>query len=137
MLTTHNTTNESLILYIYNESKHTYHQDTPLVVLICYILYINSLSLSVSQSWARAGTGHGLDTHWARTRTRAGLGTGTGRLGPREGHDTGRLGTSWAWARTRHGRAGHSWIVSKRHRYPLVTFYLSNISFSTLQKHRL
>jgi hypothetical protein len=60
--------------------------------------YINSLSLSVSQSghgrelgtdWA--GIGYGLGTGTGATGH--GLGTGTGGLGPGEGHDTGGLGT--------------------------------------------
>jgi hypothetical protein len=62
------------------------------------ILYINSLSPSVSQSWARAGTGHGLGTHWAR----AGLGTHWarhGRPGPGRGAQHGQTGHG----RTRHG----------------------------------
>ncbi len=46
------------------------------------ILYINSFSLSVSQSWAQAGIGHGLGKHWAQARA------GTGH----------ELGKHWAQA---------------------------------------
>jgi hypothetical protein len=81
------------------------------------ILYINSLSLSVSlgherelgTDWAR--TGYGLGTGMGGTghgHKRAGHGMGglgTGGLGPGEGHNTstglgmGGLGTGTAWAR--------------------------------------
>ncbi len=88
--------------------------------LCVQILYINSLGLLVSESWARARTGHGQERDLARTghgKGKLGMGgLGTGRLGPtrtdwarqgQAGHgqtrpDTDRLGTDWAragWAR--------------------------------------
>jgi hypothetical protein len=100
----------------------------------CVILYINSLSLSVSQSWARIG--HTLGTHWARAwarldtnwaRARAGWArhgwAGHGRAGPERRARHGQIGHGWTGHG--HGWVGHGRIVSECHGYPLVTCYFS------------
>jgi hypothetical protein len=75
--------------------------------------------MSVSQSWARAGTGHRLGTHWAHTghalgthwaHTRHGLGTGTGGLGTAWAGWARERGTTRAeWARAGTGGLGTNW----------------------------
>jgi hypothetical protein len=91
-------------------------------------------------NWARIE--HGLGTAWARvglgtdcTRSRAGLSTNCARSWAGLNTDCGRswqdwaraqsrarLGTNWARTEHEHGQAWHGWIMSERHRYPLVLY---------------
>ncbi len=82
------------------------------------ILYINSLSLSVSQSWAWVGIRHGL---------------GTGRLGLKEGHNTGKLGTSTSTSKLGTDWARASWAQSdcvRTSRVPISSYSIFCLSFS-------
>jgi hypothetical protein len=65
LLTIYNTILEVWTLDLWNWSKHLYHQATPLVVIICYIIYINSVSLSVCDGGLG---GWGKESRWSSRR---------------------------------------------------------------------
>ncbi len=50
LLTTHNITHDVWFLDLWNGGEHLYHQATPLVVIICYIIfYLSNTSFQILQ----------------------------------------------------------------------------------------